>query len=87
MARTQLDFLHEEGRLIARVLSPHKVLVLSKSWAEPTSTSNFHVIEGGSRKLTVEVTHKNSLDFCLVAVRDMVKQFGASDSDLCRLTC
>ena len=87
MARTQVDFLHQEERLIARVLSPHRGLVLSNSWAEPTSTSNFHVIEGGSRKLMIEVTHKNSLDFCLVAVRDMVKQFGAGDFDLCRLTC
>jgi len=85
MPKTQLDFLNEERRCLSSLLSGD--LVLTKSWQEPYAPTNVHVIEAGMRRLTVEITHKNSGALCQTAFRNAVKQFAAGDMDLYRLTC
>jgi hypothetical protein len=87
MARSQFDYLDEEKRNIATLLSRFNGLVLSVSKADPYSPTNLYVVEDGRARLNIEITHKNPEAFCQIVVSHAVKQFAAGDFDLCRLTC
>jgi len=71
------DSLHQEKRLIATVLSAYEGLELTSSWIEPDSASNVHLIEGGSCKLLVRVTHVNPISLLPRALCDAIKLLAA----------